>query len=171
MLRAGCHLTYCRSWPASQSRTCCALSSTPSPPLPSRSAAAPHPSLSSPFTCSSLDVTLLSCARRAFNPHVCICPPTDCSWSAGWLQVVKEPEDLEALAKELTVRHTRVGRQRMQRLDTVYRYWVLPATCPCALPCRPAHVDIERDSARQRSFNMEWRQLDGQRVCLLHAEE
>lgn len=39
----------------------------------------------------------------------------------GCLQVVKEPEDLEALAKELTVRHTRVGRQRMQRLDTVYR--------------------------------------------------
>jgi len=36
--------------------------------------------------------------------------------------VIKEPEDLEVLAKELTVRHTKVGRQRMQRLDTVYRY-------------------------------------------------
>ena len=37
------------------------------------------------------------------------------------LQVVKEPDDVQALAKELTLRHTRVGQQRMHRLDFVYR--------------------------------------------------
>ena len=36
-------------------------------------------------------------------------------------QVVKEPDDVEALAKELTLRHTRVGQQRMHRLGFVYR--------------------------------------------------
>ena len=37
------------------------------------------------------------------------------------LQVVKEPDDVEALAKELTLRHTRVGQQKMHRLGFVYR--------------------------------------------------
>ncbi len=36
-------------------------------------------------------------------------------------QVIREPEDLEALGKELTVRHSKVSQQRLQRLDTVYR--------------------------------------------------
>ena len=40
----------------------------------------------------------------------------------GIPQVVKEPDDVEALAKELTLRHTRVGQQRMHRLGFVYRF-------------------------------------------------
>ena len=39
----------------------------------------------------------------------------------GILQVVKEPDDVEASAKELTLRHTRVGQQKMHRLGFVYR--------------------------------------------------
>ena len=61
----------------------------------------------------------------------------------GILQVVKEPDDVEALGKELTLRHTRVGQQRMHRLGFVYRLarnmpyqqllvsvWVTMRNCP-----------------------------------------
>ena len=51
--------------------------------------------------------------------------------------MIREREDLEALAKELTVRHTSVSQQRLQRLDTVYRWASRAVTTryPLLEPC------------------------------------